>query len=248
MNKFLDIDSDLLGFLNEILSNSNVDTLDAQNSIFDAAERLSQNIEKISESIDDELGEKLSADISAATEELEFVDFWKYAIIFNAIENELYQIELPYDESIRQKFIETANSSIEVLDIINGDLDEIGLSENSNESDVFETINLLIGCLYIGLEMAIGYNDEEGEWVSVGDIDVIKQWACGFGNPYEYPDNPVSEAILTALDSEAPGLKDEFYEGLHGFFKYAYQIDIEEFSSDDGPDWDAISEQFEELL
>ena len=59
----------------------------------------------------------------------------------------------------------------------------------------------------------------------------------------------VSEVVSEMFDSEAPEIKNSFYENFFIFLNLLYQIDVEENQDEFGsPDWHSVANAFEALM
>ena len=164
------MDPELVAFLNQLGGSGSLFSFDDETSIFEAVATIKENAEQIAETLPEELEEQPNETAAAISEELMFHDYWKYALIFGALEPDVYQIYFPINENISARLPLSAEDSIAVADIFKDEIDNLSLSEDSSAADVASAINIALGCFYMGIEMAIGYPDEDGDWQKAAQI------------------------------------------------------------------------------
>ena len=243
---FFPIGDKLSAFVNKFIQGSNLEPVTDSSDVFDVSEMLRNEVYAIDDALSDDAAEELTKAAKELTEHIELIDFWKVVSIFTPLVEDVYRIEFHINENIRSKFTNMVDESLDALNIAKDELDEISLSDESSDQDIRDAIDWLFACFYLGVEMCIGYVDDEGGWCGVGDEDALEQWVTGFGNPYEYH-NLVSE-LVSEVFHNCPDIRDDFYDNFFPLLKSVYNINVDNHRVDESVDWDAVSQELECLL
>jgi len=244
---FFPIGRELASFVNKLIQDSNLEFVSDTDDLFEVSKMLRNQVSVIDNALSDELAEELTEASKELTEYIDLIEFWKTVSILTPLVEEVERIEFSISENISSKFTNLVSTSLDTLSIVKKGLAYIKLSDESSSEDIHKAIDLLFACFYLGVEMSIGYVNNEGEWCPVGDEEALKQWITGFGNPYEY-DNSVGDVVSKVFD-ECPDIKDDFYENFYLLLKSIYDIDVDDYLNEvESVDWDLVFKEFQLLL
>jgi hypothetical protein len=231
------LDENLHSFINELMAC--IDSSIQNSNIFAIASQLKTQLSEIADNISDDkvdaFNEKLISSFTSITTD----DYWKYSLIFGVLAEELYQIEhakMTFEEEcINQNLTEKFEDTSDVLRALGSSVRDSGLNNESDEDSVSQVVEKLLACFFNNIELSIALEEDTDEIE-----EKISAWVQGFGNPYDF-DNEVSDEISEFFKTDAPDIKDIYYESFYPFLNYLYGIDMDEILESGDIDWNEIA-------
>jgi hypothetical protein len=228
------------------------DIFDESPDTFKLYAELESNIDKIEENLSDADGEKITVIANDISQEVKVADIWKFALIFETLED---IIELPLLKNILSKIPSFADSWESAVALLSKGLIDRNISDDSSEDQMQEASDFALSCFFIGIEMSIGYY-KDGEnvkdyyrvggfnWVPVSDEEGIETWVLGYGNPVEYSD-PVGDILMNVTWH----LRDYILLDWRTLLQCHYDSKIPSVKDQvDEVDWNEIVDEFKRLL
>jgi hypothetical protein len=215
------------------LFNSSGLSVNPSHDIHELCKEIKINGDTISENIDDDKEESLCELGLSISNDLDISDIWKYAAIFYSLKEFGFS---EIDENIQNTASELSASWEDAVTILSKKISETDVISDTDEKEITDLVDYIIGCMFLGVEAALNNSDDEG----------IEAWVIGVGSICD-DGHPVGDIIFKACEdfSIRDNLCDSFIQALLSL----YSIDVDDYRNDDeGVDWDQVSGAVKELM
>ena len=215
------------------LFNSSGLSVNPSHDIHELCKEIKINGDTISENIDDDKEESLCELGLSISNDLDISDIWKYAAIFYSLKEFGFS---EIDENIQNTASELSASWEDAVTILSKKTSETDIISDTDEKEITDLVDYIIGCMFLGVEAALNNSDDEG----------IEAWVIGVGSICD-DGHPIGDIIFKACEdfSIRDNLCDSFIQALLSL----YSIDVDDYRNDDeGVDWDQVSGAVKELM
>ena len=223
---------DINKFAKELFNSSGL-SVNPSHDIHELCKEIKINGDTISENIDDDKEESLCELGLSISNDLDISDIWKYAAIFYSLKEFGFS---EIDENIQNTASELSASWEDAVTILSKKISETDVISDTDEKEIIDLVDYIIGCMFLGVEAALNNSDDEG----------IEAWVIGVGSICD-DGHPVGDIIFKACEdfSIRDNLCDSFIQALLSL----YSIDVDDYRNDDeGVDWDQVSGAVKELM
>lgn len=223
---------DINKFAKDLFNSSGL-SVNPSHDIHELCKEIKINGDTISENIDDDKEESLCELGLSISNDLDISDIWKYAAIFYSLKEFGFS---EIDENIQNTASELSASWEDAVTILSKKISETDVISDTDEKEITDLVDYIIGCMFLGVEAALNNSDDEG----------IEAWVIGVGSICD-DGHPVGDIIFKACEdfSIRDNLCDSFIQALLSL----YSIDVDDYRNDDeGVDWDQVSGAVKELM